>query len=106
MLNFETIQDWYQRGWMPENDVNQFLALGAITEEQANTILEGGGSLRASLFQYRKVKVQYMLQLVSLFIGGDFMIHLFGGSLDVVDVYLTLVVIDLILGYFKALKTH
>ncbi|GEB28423.1 Phage-related holin (Lysis protein) [Enterococcus casseliflavus] len=34
------------------------------------------------------------------------MIHLFGGSLDVIDVYLTLVVIDLILGYFKALKTH
>lgn len=43
MLNFETIQDWYNRGWMTEVDVNQFLALGAITEEQANTILEGGG---------------------------------------------------------------
>ncbi|MDO7880537.1 XkdX family protein [Enterococcus casseliflavus] len=39
MLNFETIQDWYNRGWMTESDVNQFLSLGAITEEQANTIL-------------------------------------------------------------------
>lgn len=39
MLNFETIQDWYNRGWMAESDVNQFLSLGAITEEQANTIL-------------------------------------------------------------------
>ena len=47
-----------------------------------------------------------MLQLVSLFIGGDFMVHLFGGSLDVIDVYLTFVVIDLIVGYFKALKSH
>ncbi|OTO24897.1 MULTISPECIES: XkdX family protein [Enterococcus] len=43
MLNFETIQDWYNRGWMTEDDVNQFLSLGAITEEQANTILEGEG---------------------------------------------------------------
>ncbi|MBO1121929.1 XkdX family protein [Enterococcus casseliflavus] len=43
MLNFETIQDWYNRGWMTEDDVNQFLAFGAITEEQANTILEEEG---------------------------------------------------------------
>ena len=43
MLNFETIQDWYNRDWMTEEDVNQFLALGAITEEQAKTILEGEG---------------------------------------------------------------
>lgn len=43
MLNFETIQDSYNRGWMSEEDVNQFLALGVITEEQAYTILEGGG---------------------------------------------------------------
>ena len=40
MVSFEIISDWYQRGWMTEDDVNQFLALGAITEEQANTILE------------------------------------------------------------------
>ena len=39
MLNFETIQDWYNRGWMTEEDVNQFLALDVITDEQANTIL-------------------------------------------------------------------
>lgn len=39
MFNFETIQDWYNRGWMTEDDVNQFLTLGAITEKQANTIL-------------------------------------------------------------------
>ncbi|MFJ3330676.1 XkdX family protein [Enterococcus sp. NPDC086594] len=43
MLNYEMIQDWYNRGWMTEDDVNQFLALGAITEEQSNTILEGEG---------------------------------------------------------------
>jgi uncharacterized XkdX family phage protein len=43
MLHFETIQDWYNRGWMSEDDVNQFYQLGAITEEQANTILEGEG---------------------------------------------------------------
>lgn len=43
MLNFETIQDWYKRGWMTEEDVRQFLALGAITEEQANTILRIDG---------------------------------------------------------------
>ncbi|MDO7880549.1 MAG: XkdX family protein [Enterococcus mundtii] len=43
MLNFETIQDWYNRGWMTEDDVNQFLSLDAITEEQAKTILEGEG---------------------------------------------------------------
>lgn len=43
MIDFETILDWYNRGWMTEEDVNQFLALGAITEEQANTILEVDG---------------------------------------------------------------
>lgn len=43
MLNFETIQDWYNRGWMTEDDVDQFLALGAITEEQAKLILENEG---------------------------------------------------------------
>lgn len=43
MVSFETIQDWFNRGWMTEEDVNQFLALGVITKEQANTILEGGG---------------------------------------------------------------
>ncbi|MDO7880404.1 hypothetical protein IGJ83_002865 [Enterococcus pernyi] len=40
MLNFETIQDWYNRGWMTDDDVHQFLALGAITEEQSKIILE------------------------------------------------------------------
>lgn len=40
MLDFETILDWYQRGWMTDDDVNQFYQLGAITEEQKKSILD------------------------------------------------------------------
>lgn len=42
MVSFEMIQDWYQRGWMNEDDVDQFYRFGAITKEQKNSILGDG----------------------------------------------------------------
>lgn len=39
MVSFETIHDWYNRGWMTDDDVHQFYQLGAITENQKESIL-------------------------------------------------------------------
>lgn len=45
MISFEIVQDWYLRGWMTDDDVDQFYQLGAITEEQKNSILGDGEEL-------------------------------------------------------------
>lgn len=46
------------------------------------------------------------MKLLVLVSGGTIMNYLFGGSVPIMGVYLTVVGLDILTGYMKALKTH